>query len=141
FEVSLRDANALGRTDAERSELLRRAIDLYQADFLVGIESDWVIRRREQLRLKYVHALTDLGDWERSHRRRVAAMRLYRRAIEVEAFHEPAHAGIMNCYAEDGLPRQAITHFRELEADLVRELSTKPSPEIVALYEHIAAGV
>ncbi|MCK6578212.1 MAG: bacterial transcriptional activator domain-containing protein [Anaerolineae bacterium] len=45
----------------EAIEHLERALDLYRGDFLQGLESPWIVERREELRALYQDALASLA--------------------------------------------------------------------------------
>ena len=138
FETLVERARLLPPHDWQAEELWRRAAELYQGDFLTGVDRSWCVPKREALRAKHLEALIGIG---RCHEVRGAyedAISWYRRALQKDKLREDIHRYVMRCYAEAGRRAKALEQYRSCQEVLVRELGVRPSPETTRFYEKIA---
>jgi DNA-binding SARP family transcriptional activator/Tfp pilus assembly protein PilF len=138
FEGVVARARLLPPHDWQAEHLWRRAIALYQGDFLPEVERTWCIPRREALRGMYLEALLGMG---RSHEARSefeGAVECYKRALDIDGLREGIHRRIMRCYAEIGRRTEAVAQYRRCRETLRQELDIAPSEETERLYEQIA---
>ncbi|MBL8134291.1 MAG: hypothetical protein JNL42_20685 [Anaerolineae bacterium] len=75
----------------EAIEHLERALDLYRGDFLKGLESSWVVERREELRALYHDALASLA---RRHYERGDTHAAYAACLRAAA-HDPTREDLV----------------------------------------------
>lgn len=131
--------NAAVVDDDEAEELYQIAIDLYREDFLTSIDSHWVVRRRDEMRLTYTDALIGLA---RIHERKGNldhALGLFLRASGVAPNREDLSRSIMHIYHELGQADRAIELFQNLQKRLKKSLGVTPDPQTVELVERIRA--
>ncbi len=93
--------------------------------------------RRNELQLKYIQALIQLGKMELSSHRYQDARLLYEKAIEIDNYQDGAHAGLMRALVGLGLNSLASAHYVNYAALLEAELKTIPTDELTALYNTI----
>jgi PAS domain S-box-containing protein len=138
------DAFEMARlVDERRLESLALAEQLYQGDFLAGMELEqeafdaWMLAERERLRQLAERALgtllmlhADDADGERT-------LRIGRSLLAIDPYDDKAHCGILRAYAKLGQPRLALAHFRKYCEDLRRDLGEGPSDEILSAYDAI----
>jgi len=140
FESLFERARLLPPRDWQTEELWRRAVDLYQGGFLMGMEREWCVTQREALGLKYVEALVGLG---RCHQARAAyeeAVAWFGRALDADPLREDVHRRVMLCYAEAGRRSKALEQYGLCREVLEAELGVSPSPETARLYERLGGG-
>jgi ATP/maltotriose-dependent transcriptional regulator MalT/DNA-binding SARP family transcriptional activator len=138
FEGVVARARLLPPHDWQAEHLWRRALSLYQGDFLPEVERTWSVPQREALRGMYLEALLGMG---RSHEARSefeGAVECYKRALTIDELREEIHRRIMRCYAEAGRRAEAVAQYRRCRETLRRELDIAPSEETQRLYEQIA---
>jgi DNA-binding SARP family transcriptional activator len=138
FDALVERARLLPPRDWQAQELWRRAVELYQGDFLPEVDRAWCVPRREELRDKYIEALIELG---RCHEARGASERAidrYRQALGVNELREDIHRRIMRTYADAGRRSDAIAQYRRCQEVLRRELGVEPSEETTRLYKETA---
>jgi len=112
-------------------------VELYAADYLGDLYSDWVIDRRRILQRRYFDALRQLVNGLFQNRQFERALRLCRRGIEHDFYREELHRTLMLCLVELGRLTEALTHYDTLSLRLVQELHTQPEAETVALAARI----
>jgi LuxR family transcriptional regulator, maltose regulon positive regulatory protein len=137
FEDLVHRARYMPSRDARTEDLWRRAVDLYQGDFLLSLDTDWILSRREALRESYLDALTGLGECTRIRGDHREAIGMFRRALQVDPYREDIHRMIMICYAEKGEKNRIPAYLRELQGFLQDELAVDPSPETRALAQSL----
>jgi DNA-binding SARP family transcriptional activator len=140
FDSLVERARLLPPRDWQTEELWRRAVDLYQGDFLEGVDREWCQAERRALWAKHVEALVGLG---RCHQARAAydeAVAWFRRALEADGLREDVHRRIMRCYAEAGQRSKALDQYARCREILEEELGVAPSPETARLYRELAGG-
>lgn len=142
FERSLDQATRCQTEDpAQATRCLVQAIHLYRGGFLSGEhESEWIERKREQLRGRHREALLTLGRLYGASRAYARAAESYRQLIADDPFHERAHRELMRCLARLGERGQALRTYERLAELLKRELGAAPAPETVALAERVRIG-
>jgi LuxR family transcriptional regulator, maltose regulon positive regulatory protein len=126
-------ARLLPPRDARTEDLWRRAARLYQGDFLLSVDMDWVLPRREALREAYLEALLGIGECARARNDLREALAVFKHALDIDPYREDVHRIIMTCYAEQGEKRLILAHFRRLQDLLREELAVEPSQETVDL--------
>ncbi len=124
----------------KRARYLRRAIALYQGDFLEDCYADWCSVRRETLRQQYLEAVGEVAAWWISRSRFDDAIEVLRRGLAVDDLREDFHRWLMEAYARKGQIEEAIAQYRRCVEVLERELAVEPSPTTVALFHAIREG-
>lgn len=140
FEEYIRAASNPRLTETERGEILRQAIKLYEYPYLQDLYMEWVDRRREELRRKYLEALSNLAKIERQEKRFGEAKKLYERIVAVDPYRDEAHLSLMKCLTLSGAPSAAITHFKRYKSLLRKELNSEPLPELQQYYETLTVN-
>jgi len=118
----------------------RRAVELYQGDFLPSWDAEWVIYRREDLLEAYIEALIGMGNCARARNDLREALATYRRALDADPYREDVHRAIMICYAESGEKKQVLDHLQKLQALLRADLAIDPSAETISLADDLLMG-
>lgn len=130
-----------GHVAAAMSEY-RRAVALYTGDlFAEDRSSDWVDSRRRHLRALHREMLDELGAQALQIGDLLACLQWSETLLEVEPWHEGAHARLMRVHARRGQPHLAVRQFVECVRLLRAELEAMPSRPLVELYEEIRRGV
>jgi LuxR family transcriptional regulator, maltose regulon positive regulatory protein len=133
LETLTQQTRFLSSRDARTEDLWRRAVGLYQGEFLISLEADWVIARREALREAYIDALVGLGDCARARNDFKEALYQYKTAIDLEPYREDIHRAVMKCYDRLGEKNRIFVHFHQLKERLHNDLAVEPSEETIAL--------
>ena len=96
-----------------------------------------MIRYRESLVQLYVDALLVLG--HRVHERgdTQEAVRIFRKALEIDPYREDIHRALLTCYAESGQRGLVLKHADKLTAFLKADLGLSPSLETVVLVQNL----
>ncbi|WP_169719361.1 AfsR/SARP family transcriptional regulator [Desulfovirgula thermocuniculi] len=122
----------------EAELLLKRALDLYEGDYLQGATQDeWCLEERERLLVLYIQAAEMLA-------RLLAARHEYHECInwadkilEKDPCWEEAYRLKMYCYAKMGNKPMVMKIFNKCTEVLRRELNVSPSPKTVKLFKKI----
>jgi len=141
FQSYLKQATLPRISVAERSELLRQAVRLYQGPYLADIYMEWADKRREELRSRYLEALNSLAALEIEGRRYREASNLLEKIIAIDPYRDEAHLALMKCLVVSGSPSAAVAHFKQYKAILRKDLNAEPLPELQKYYDQLAIKV
>lgn len=139
FEAAARAVRDAGNA-APPLDLLRAAVELYQGELLREHYEDWILTEQTRLAGLYRQLQARLCDRLEAAGDSAAALAYASDAVRLEPLDQAARLRLMRLYALAGQPESALTHYRELERLLRRELDAPPSPEIQQLARQIAAG-
>ncbi len=120
---------------------LENAINLYAADANTGdamllpeaYEDDWLLPLREQFHEQFLNALLTLAASHEQFAQHEAALKTYRRLIQMDALREEATTGAMRALAHLNRVPEALSAYEQLEAAMQTELRAKPSAAAQAL--------
>lgn len=117
---------------------LQSAADLYGGDYLADDPySDWCQRRRRQLRETLFEVLLTTARLLRSSGDHEAAIRCYRRILELDPCMEDVHRDLMDALCRCGKRTQALRQFEECRRALKEEFDAAPDIETETLYRGI----
>ncbi|MHB8627238.1 MAG: tetratricopeptide repeat protein [Aggregatilineales bacterium] len=122
-------ARVLSLSDARTEDLWRRAVGLYNGEFLPALDFEWAIDYRERLHEIYVEALFGLGRCIQTRSDYREALDIYKRALRVEPYREDIHQAIMTCYVANGAKHKALAQLKQLRQLLLKDLGIGPSKE------------
>jgi LuxR family maltose regulon positive regulatory protein len=137
FESLVERARLLPTREWQTENLWRRALALYQGDFLPEMQRVWCVPKREALREMYLEALVGMGQCHESRKEFEGAISWYRQALEVDELREDIQRHIMRCYVEAGRRSEALAQYHHYQDILRRELNIEPSTETDQLYRRI----
>lgn len=112
-----------------------RAVQLYRHPYLEGVDMDWVVEKREQLRNGFASALIGLGRLHSRLNETDRALGYFLRAAAEKPDREDVHRNIMQLYSELDRTKEIVAQYKTLESVLKRKLGITPSQETRALYE------
>jgi DNA-binding SARP family transcriptional activator len=137
FERSLESAERSAQ-DEEAIEQLDEGVSLYRGDFLSDLANDeWGTLRREELRSKYLKAMSLLGELLVKSSAYDRAIGVYRSLLSTDLLMEEAHRALMRCYIQKGERALALRQYQTLVEILQDELGASPSSETTVLYQSI----
>ena len=119
---------------------LRRALALYQGDFLVGRDHDTIAVERERLRSLFIDGAFALASTEALSGNWAEARDAARRLCAVEPLREDGQRLLIEAYAACGSRALAVRQYRLLEQVLAEELGVAPMPETRQLAERVSGG-
>jgi DNA-binding SARP family transcriptional activator len=141
FQSLLRSAQELeSAAPAEAVERYRRAMDLYQGDFLGDLVTEWALPHQRKLAQAFEVGLRRLARLYLGRHDLEDALGCYHRLLERDYFREDIHRDVMLAYARQGQPTMAHNHYRRLQRRLKLELEVDPEPATRELYQAIRAG-
>ena len=124
----------------------RRAVDLYQGDFLAGFYlpdnqdfNDWVTMKREVFQRDLSVSLSNLVLSYEGRGELTNAIEYSRQLTDLEPWNEENHRNLMRLLALNGMRSAALRHYQVCCESLRRELDVEPSNATTALYEEIKA--
>lgn len=118
-----------------------RLLDLYRGPFL-GDDADhaWALSARERLRSKFLRALESVGMALGKAGDHEAAMRCFRRGLDVDPLAESFYRCLMRCCLALGRRAEAASAYERCRRMLGTHLGVPPSPETDALYRQARAA-
>lgn len=114
-----------------------RAIKLYQGDFLVNYDENWITVYRESLLQMYLNSLVCLGKCLATLGKPREGIEILKQALKIDPYFEEAHRAILNCYHLLGERSFIIQHVNDLTDLLDSELGITPSPETIHLTQKL----
>ena len=130
--------------DSDDPERMRAALALYRQDFLnaffvrgADLFEEWQLVERERLRQQATDGWQRLGQRMERAGNRAQAIADYRQVLQLDAWRESTHRGLMRLYVQNGDRPAALAHYEQYTDLLQRELGVEPAAETVALYEQI----
>jgi DNA-binding SARP family transcriptional activator/predicted ATPase len=126
------------------TRLLRRAVDLAQADFMAGFTlrdsaefDDWQYLTTESYRRELVFALGKLVAALAASREFEPAIHYANRQLNLDRLNEEAHRQLMRLYAWSGQRNQALQQYQRCQQVMDEELGVEPLEETASLHEDI----
>ncbi|HUO85783.1 MAG TPA: BTAD domain-containing putative transcriptional regulator [Thermoanaerobaculia bacterium] len=123
---------------------LRRALELYRGDLLVGFHvrdsaafEEWQAAAQSRLREAALLALGALVEHFAARGEYEEALIHARRRVEIDPLSEDAHRELMRLYVLAGRRRRALVQFEDMVDLLARDLGVEPLAETRALYDSI----
>lgn len=121
-------------TSEEMADSLNRAVTLYGGAYLDNLYYDWLLPERQHLEQAYLNALKRLAGQRAQSRHYDEALRLARKALEIDPLLEEMHCAAMQYLAALG-DRSGIARQYQTLTDVLRdELDAAPLPASQALY-------
>ncbi|MEO8040903.1 MAG: BTAD domain-containing putative transcriptional regulator, partial [Betaproteobacteria bacterium] len=125
---------ALADAAADRRPELHRACELYAGAFLPGDgDASWTVRRREQLRSRFVRLVETVGAAAEAESAWDEAIAWYRRGLEADQLAETFHQGLMRAFGALGRNAEGMSAYRRLRQTLSVVLGMAPSEHSQAL--------
>ena len=112
-------------------------LDLYQGDFLLDYDDDWILTLRERYRSLLIEVLLRLVERLRTQGEYKSAIELAQKLLAMDPANERAHQHIMFCYIVLGDRYKALLQYEACQRALREELAVEPASETQALYEWI----
>lgn len=126
----------------EATATLRAAADLYRGDYLEDDRySDWCLARRRQLKEKLFQVLLTTARLQRNAGDTEAAIRTYRRILELDPCLEDVHRDLMELLSRSGRRSQALRQFEACRQALKDEFDAAPEIETETLYRSILGSL
>jgi DNA-binding SARP family transcriptional activator len=127
FEQLVAEAHAAQRTDrAVAARLYRRAVALYQDDYLPDVRYDWAVAQREWLRSRLLCACAYLTETSILGADHLGVIRWCQRMLDVEPFHEETFRALMLVHGHLGELTQVDRWYRLCVARLRGHLQVSP---------------
>lgn len=118
-------------------DLLRQAVSFYRGDFLTSMDSDWVLKRRQELHQTYSEALIGLAKAIEKSGEPKQALGLYLQAANTNRQREDIARSIMTIYRDMGFYEDAISIYKRLEDELEHSLGVSPASQLQNLAQAI----
>lgn len=136
-----------GRQQHQQVELVQKAFDLYQGDFLAGLHindapafESWVTARRHHLQEQAFHGWHWLANHHLETHAYGAGLAVTQRMLLLQPWREEAHRQQMLLLAANGQRSAALAQYEQCRHLLAAELAVEPMPATVVLYEQLKRG-
>jgi DNA-binding SARP family transcriptional activator len=126
FEAALQ-ATARADNDAERTQHLADAIELYRGELLSGFYENWILLEGQRLNELFFQALRHLIAHHEQTGDIHQAMSYAQRGVSVDPLREESHTELIRLYAAAGQTTAALRQYAELERILREEFDDAPS--------------
>ena len=136
FDRSVQEAARCEEAE-QQTELLQRAVGLYQGDLLPGSYEDWALQEQSRCQSVYLQSLHQLERLEEAAGRYEAALVLAQRALQTDPFMEEAVQAQMRLYVGLKRPAAALEVYEEVQQRFQKDLGVLPSAVTRRLAERI----
>jgi DNA-binding SARP family transcriptional activator len=134
-----RHAERRGDRDAAITSY-REAIYLYRGEYMADeIYADWVLERREELRIRCLDALEGLARALIQKGAPEEAVPVLEHSLTIEPLREELHAMLIRSHALSGRRSHALAAYERCRRILDIELGVEPSAETMRLRDEVAA--
>lgn len=142
FEQLIKEARKMNPVDpAEALNLYRRALALYQGDFLEGCRyEDWVDLERERLLELYLTTALTVGEMLVAQEACEEAIALAHAILQRDPCCEEAYALLIRCYRQQGQRSLVLRTYERCRRRLLADLGVEPSPALKALADTEVGG-
>jgi len=118
-------------------ELLQKAVDFYQGDFLQGFYEDWCLVEQEHWRSVFLRLLGQLIDHGMSEGAYETAIDLCIKGLQLNELQEDLHQKLMLLYLQAGDRSKALAQYERCKVVLDNAFGTPPLPETEAIYQQL----
>jgi DNA-binding SARP family transcriptional activator/Flp pilus assembly protein TadD len=126
--------------DPDRVVAFQQALDLYVGPYLADSYAEWSAQSRERLQAQFFELVKTLVDDLLVRRQYADALAAAQRGLEQDYYREDLHQVVMRCLFEIGQSARALTHYDKMSRRLLKELGTRPNPDVRALAKQIRAA-
>jgi DNA-binding SARP family transcriptional activator len=139
FERIYERVNGLKARELSQDDfaLTRRAVELYQGNFLEGCYQDWCLIERERYQRMYIMMLDKLVQYCEVHQEFDRGLAYAGEILRFDRAYERAHRQMMRLYHRSGDRTQALRQYERCLTALREELGVAPSERTTELYEQI----
>ena len=115
-----------------------KAAEIYKGDYFTEEPyMDWLARRRDLIRNKYISILQKKAMLHEEINEIDQAVEAWQNILCYEPFYEDAYRNLMIIYADSGYMKKSINIFKKCSELFKKELDSKPDAETSALYNRI----
>lgn len=140
FERIVEEVRMFPLDDIRTEDMWRKALNLYQGEFLPGIEGEWIPPLREKYHEYYIQTLIGIGQCANNRKTYSSydeAITYYRWAIKEDPYREITYRLLMICLANAKRYGALKSTYHELEQKLQDEIGTSISEETKRLYQKL----
>lgn len=123
----------------ERIGYYRKALSLYEGEYLSDVDDDWVLIERQRLSLLYISALEELARLYLDTNQLEECLSACKKVFAKERFSETACQLEMRAYAAQGDRVSVGRRFKEYEAMIANDLGLSPSEETERVYRELTS--
>jgi DNA-binding SARP family transcriptional activator len=123
--------------DAEKAEILKDAVQLYQGDLLEGSYQDWCIYERERLQQMYLAMLDKITGFCEYAQDYEMGLNYAASILRYDRARECTHRRLMRLYYLAGDRTSALRQYERCVTALHEELNVRPARLTVELHEQI----
>lgn len=121
----------------ERIGFYRKAVDLFQGQYLSDVDADWVLIERERLKLAYTAGLEELGQLYLDTNQLQECLEVCKLAISQNRYNETVYQLEMRAYAAQGDRASVARKYKEYKTVLAEDLGLAPSEETELIYREL----
>lgn len=118
----------------ERIAAYQEALQLYRGDYLLDVDTAWVLVERERLHRIFIDTTLTLGQLQLEAHEYRSALETCQRALTDDPCLEDAHRLAMRIYAAMGNRAAVARQFAQCRQALLDEIDAPPSPQTEELY-------
>ena len=137
LEKSLNAIKSSDHNKKDASNFVRQALKYYQGSFLAGEDEGWSVSRRERIRSRFLHTMSQHGQLLMSQGDCECAITLYTKVLEIDDLNEEFYLNLMRCLISHGRVSEAMQVYQRCIKTLNEALGIEPCKEVTALYQII----
>jgi DNA-binding SARP family transcriptional activator len=126
--------------DPQTAAMIREVAQLYQGDLLEGLNPDWCLFEREQLKQMQMSLLDKLMLFHSSRGEYESSLYYGARVLRLDRASERVHRRMMRLHQLAGDRTAAMRQYQSCVAALRDELGALPSQSTEALFQQICSG-
>lgn len=140
FRRLLASARNRAAGDPDRVAEFQQALNLYVGPYLTDSYAEWPTQPRDRLQIQFFELVRTLVDDLLVRQQFADALAAAQRGLEQDYYREDLHQVVMRCLVEIGQSARALAHYDKMSRRLMKDLGTRPSPDIRAFAKQIRAA-
>ncbi|MDL2325281.1 hypothetical protein LJC61_09095 [Ruminococcaceae bacterium OttesenSCG-928-A16] len=141
FEKLALQGMAENTSKSAQLALLRRAVRLYQGDFLANhTHENWVMPLATYYRTLYLRCVETLATFLEKSGLYEEVCRLTGKALALDKYNEPLHTAYLRGLVNQNKHKEAQEHYEWVMSTFEKELGTPPSVEFRSLYYQLSVA-
>jgi DNA-binding response OmpR family regulator len=137
--VEARKLQESGRED-KAADLHAQVVKLARGPFLEDCYQDWASVTRNSVTQRLMTSHSYLMKSAKVEENSLLCQEHAKALLDLDAYHQPAHLGLMEAWLDLGHPARAIEQFESCRKLLSEELDIEPSDELLKVYQRARLG-
>ncbi len=131
FEELCKKAGASNTKNDEKIDLYKKALDLYEGNFMEGYYDDWVEEKRQSLTNKFYNASTNLLELLSKQKRNNEIITYANKVLNTDKLNEYAYEELIRSHIENSNKNAAEKTYKDMMRNFRKETGDEPEKDFL----------